>query len=581
MSDVQEVKFIRRRKIEKLVNDALNPSEQIGVEKKFIINLYGITGIGKSCVIQSLWDNYRTNGTSTMFINFSKGAESPDDTDRITLNELTQKLRLQPLFNQLDPNIVDADDKPINLQQEVVYGVTRQPEDDNTTAQPPQLVLLDGVDDSSYWRWIQRSIIKPLVEQQQTLIVVASQSPLFWHFWELRDTTNPIELEPFSVDEIKDYLHANPSWRRWEPFAEALHDYTKGYPFGLNQLLERVLSGQSSVEHVLVDVKKHAPDDVGKIDNVEELFTAETFEIIRHIGILRTLTYRLMLLLMTEVFGSQADNRKRLDKALFELRQKGYLNPMTRERPGLSIREDLRQALEQHLRQVDEEHYYRLCESLCAEYEAKINEEPGKYAPSFNQWLYFSLPLVRAGYRRGDSWKNRFDDLLTLVELGGVELEPLLTQDKVLLERIFEPDGEQDPIMHLPPKLQHTLLQRYLSILNLKNEYRRIVEKRINVALPQSILENYWDFLSHIPDPEGPFTMQQWRSKLNETRKKLPNINSIIPVLYSRSLINYDRREKTFLLNTVLQPVIPLLLLEDNTPEQQPASSRQSADTNK
>jgi hypothetical protein len=95
-------------------------------------------------------------------------------------------------------------------------------------------LLLDALDDVPYWKWIQEQIIKPLLEQHQSLVLITSQSPLFWHFWELREQSELLEPGTFTRAETQAFLQP----KGMADMTEELHQLTGGYPLGLEYIVQ-------------------------------------------------------------------------------------------------------------------------------------------------------------------------------------------------------------------------------------------------------------------------------------------------------------------------------------------------------
>jgi hypothetical protein len=526
-----------------LVSEAAK-SEQ---RPKIIFNLHGIAGIGKSCVVQRLLAEYDDH-LSFLWIDFNPdpGIQAAEDTQHKTLAELLQTLRDLHGFDQIHSDVVDADNRPVETtQHNVMYRYRIE-----SANSFPELVLLDGLDGLTYWRWIQRNIIKPLAEAQRSLVIVTSQPPLFWHFWELRESTDEIEVQPFSPDETHAYLKQLQS--SWIFFSSLLYTYTRGYPFGIKHLRQILDANYPAI---------NTSTELLLMHDIQHHFTPETSQIIRFIGFLRKPTIPDMHLIMQHVqpeeavWSHRASAREQLTRVTFEMRQKHsdfhFVEPSTPARRGIRFNEQFRLTIEHDLMGTNRDLYLLLCEKLCIRYEEQVDANPNLHFDLFTEWLYFSVPLVRAGRITGEVWGNSYHRLIGRVKLVA-NIHSLIAQDESLLRQLQTlPEREQCLIGELifDPSICEQYVDGVLS---------RIEPEPVSSTGGPGI-PDYLSLLQHIPSTKNPFDVQEWRRKLKESNKKVGEINNIIPILHSRSMIVFDRKTRKYRLNAVLRPVVERL----------------------
>lgn len=211
---------------------------------KLIVNIYGIVGIGKTQLMHQIFEYFLRTHT-IVFLKFDISPEQPGYPEGThSWSEVVQTLRAIPPLKQLPEQIHQADNVilPGDAVRLICHTAFTSSELE-TALTKPLVLLLDSLDDLPYWKWIQEQVIKPLLDQHHTLIVLTSQSPLFWHFWELREQSELLELDTFTLDETRHFLQM----QGMEPLTETLYNLTGGYPLGLEYLL-RLLRYEPTAE---------------------------------------------------------------------------------------------------------------------------------------------------------------------------------------------------------------------------------------------------------------------------------------------------------------------------------------------
>lgn len=208
--------------------------------KKRIMNVYGMSGVGKSCAMRQIVKQF-AHKTSIVLCDFDPARSDIDEFFQRVDGEVVYSwedavTKLQPIAGSRGGRggAADVHEQRLHTDQRVVY--VSEPAD---LQQTPGLLLLDSVDNLSYWnwKWVQQNIIQPLLKNPETLVVVASQSPLHWHVRELRDRCEAVELRSFSLEETQTYL----ADMHQDHLAHLLYRQTAGYPRGLRYIITPVL----------------------------------------------------------------------------------------------------------------------------------------------------------------------------------------------------------------------------------------------------------------------------------------------------------------------------------------------------
>lgn len=229
----------------KMVLDLIERKAQRIQEKNYpqmILNIHGLVGIGKTCLMQQIYDHFEAQGYAVFLLNFDSEDHKEQSENIHSWEDCLSVLREHPTLRRLPDSIVAANDRVINVAEErIIYQVVDQFQQ-KVAGDKPMLLLLDSLDDLPYWKWIQAHIIKPLLDKQQTLVVATSQSPLFWHFWELREQCRIEPLDAFSREETEEYLQALGK----QEMTDSIYQITNGYPLELDQIVRSIPGNGSS-----------------------------------------------------------------------------------------------------------------------------------------------------------------------------------------------------------------------------------------------------------------------------------------------------------------------------------------------
>ncbi len=512
-----------------------------------IINFYGITGIGKTFLLSQIFQRFKDT-YGILWFDFDTMHEAAVQPSVQTLGSVleflaTQVHDLEHLSSVTSGTSVTTPRAEYQLRF-IASGLA-------FAASKPLLLLLDHLETMEYWIWLQEQIIKPLVEQHATLVICASQSPMFWNYWELRDLCTPVVARPFSEQETREYLR---QYGR-EILSQSVQEWAQGYPLQLAQL-QPLLIAEAPIE----DMSTYNPVVA------EEVLTSlseTTRAILRYVGLLRRLEVPIMLqvlsnLVIDELHG-QGMHSLLLTRCLPELNRQGLVERHTRGQPQ-HLRSDLRHALEQHLRISEPARYQHICDILAQIYFERLIKKPIDDAPMLNEWLYFStVPLMyNMGTLDRETWYHQLSLLFERARLAGKRLAALLFRDAEVMARLRTLNllSSLDELMNyhfgsdasIPAILNSTELERYR---------RHIIEKWSEqpqfVGLQREIPGGLATLLHTIASFDMAFDLRALQARLNE-RPDIhigpSTVNHAVSLMQSYGMLSYDHRQQTYQLTS-------------------------------
>ncbi len=432
------------------------------------------------------------------------------------------------------------------------------------------MLLLDGLDEIPFWKWIQRYLIKPFLSQSEPAtgirVIVASQAPIFWHFWELRETTRLNELPTFSEQETAAFLQHN--FASYQELATPLYQLTKGYPLAIHTavtLIEqtgaRAMPAPSTSQATSLGLD---PQLLQKLQAVPELLW---------LGMLRTKNARSRLVMLE---AAQPTDRRWREKRGFNPDLEAVLQRISQLGLRLPLSPDLRDNLRQYQRTTQPERYRAVWTALANDYAEQCQRTPYPQLERgiLNEWLYASVQL--------DDQSLAEDLLMQLELLAGHPQSVLYVQDDRELQALvrnsrhaatlcaYLPDvADQQPdsyaaLIAVAQQLLPTESQRQAYCEQLYSRFHRVFESH---PMSKHALADFLQAALAAQDqdgspPEGAqaepsFSLESLRQQIGP-KYKPGQVNEIVPTLNSRGFLLYHPQQRRFSLNPVLPPIIRL-----------------------
>lgn len=514
---------------------------------KLIINVYGITGAGKTTLIHQIFEYFEQDYT-VVLLNFDPSGYTDPAVQVRPWGELLA------LLQATLPALKDLPMAEMPASLTVACRVAHL----NAAAHRPCLLLLDALDDLAVWKWLQENIIRPLVDQGRTRVICTSHGQIFWHFWELREQCEPRELPPFTLEETHQFL------RRFdrEIFAGTLHALTQGYPLGLRHALALLLAAAPAVS-------PEAPVDLAQISPMAR-------EALRYAGLLRVVEAPVMQQLLTLALPQETANAALSNQDVFALlrewRGAGCLARLRKAAP-LQFVAAVRHAAEADLLAANPELYYRICDSLAAIYARQATTHPLTSGSAFNDWLYFSAaPLVvETTPAAVAAWTEQARQIFGRTRLAGSPLVARIYGDAELVDRLQTAGllpalnqliaaylNDEPPAL---PLLHHVDLTRYI------NAYRQAMLQAISARLPiqrlpPSIRDQFAAFLQCLTGLDRDFDV---RILLQHFGGPPGPLNEALALLNSWNFISYQRARRTYRLHALLQHLLRVTLPLDSS----------------
>lgn len=370
-----------------------------------VINLVGITGIGKTCVLQQLFDTHKAS-YNLLWLGFNlKDAPQPRSDKHNPALALQQRSwtaaaeQLNALlgrYDQIGTQVMFDSQvaQPLDQLGDILMAQAAQSEHNR-----PLLLLLDSLDHLPYWKWLQEQVLKPLFERERTVIVCASQAELYWHFWELREHREIHEIAGFAADETRQFLEAYHA----DLLAETVQKLTGGYPLVLKHFA------------ALLAVPTTTPEAVDTFRQAINQLSDDVRPILEQVGLLRREHVAVMQDLLCALSGedwSKPAQHWRLQQALQEFHTQGFMGSPHDQfgRFALEIRNSLREQLAPH-------EYLRRCRLIADLYYPKAYKHPKTAADSLAEWLFFSSMVLLADPdpQQRAVWEAQLEKLLARV----------------------------------------------------------------------------------------------------------------------------------------------------------------------
>lgn len=546
----------------KQFSQLLRRIERSSVPKATLINLHGAQGLGKTWMLRQAFEAFQTESMAC-FLSFDGSDTATFPHQVCGWPEALAMLRMIPEFHQLE--------SPLGFEnRSVVLDYSFE------AADKPILLLLDGLDELSIWRWLQEQVIKPLMRTSRALVVCASQAPIAWHFWELRRLCRLQLVAPLTQDETRQFL----SFFDRELLTETSYTLTHGYPRALAELMHQ-LDASTSQDATTIDFTRLAPT---------------TRQAVPYVGLLRIGDVAIMREILT-AFAPEYQNAPpslpQLHQLLADLHTHGYLAKYARGRSPERLIPALRRSAITALHADRPGLYPRIMRAIADQYYGRALARRGTDSYAAVEWLYYSANLVSKG---ADSdlaeWDRQLRSLLKTAQPVIGELVTLLMRDSETLaclrkidklamtKRLLSKSLDQQSDAHNPISRQGAA---NLPILDDFSTIRRTILDPIAEDLAQAspslhIPANLDALLRQLVETEGTFDTTQLLSQMNAD-PNIPTmsrreIDTIAMRLNQQGWLMYDREQRKYQPDPVLRGLAPFTYPPSHTPQLQESSHK-------
>lgn len=255
---------VRRETVLELVKQRIHKIEEQYELPRLIVNVHGLVGIGKTCLVRQIFTYFNEHAYPVILLNFDHQEQPAHQECVRSWSEVLNTLRKHPCLARIPNTIESTQGDEQSIESLSIISCESDDFAQRIEEGKPLLLLLDALDDLPYWKWVQEHVIKPLLDQQRTLVVATSQSPVFWHFWELREQSTPTSLESFSLEETQTYLQQFGK----ADIADEVYRITGGYPMGLDYIVHEIPASppqdiqQHYAHDMLEKLKKKLPSKI-------------------------------------------------------------------------------------------------------------------------------------------------------------------------------------------------------------------------------------------------------------------------------------------------------------------------------
>jgi hypothetical protein len=359
------------------------------------LNLFGVTGMGKSWLLQHL--RYLYQHREDVLVLFLDCAQlPPQDRPRTVLQEFSHQLAEQ-----------GNSGKEVSSAQALVSRLG------GVAGTHTVLFLIDATErlavDTDAGRdliaWLQEEVIWATHQSMRVVSVLAGREPFYWTLYRLREAARTEELIPFTMDDVRELLAA---LGVEQSLAKPIYQETYGYPHGVRVLIEAWKRGnlaelkdrKAIAEIILRDVIRGrlcAELHVDKRENLEQiLFIAS---ILRRLDAVTLGDFAQRLAAAGERLPEASRSKGFYIDAVLALKDAQLVRWDADNRTD-TVEETVRQILTTNLR-VRKSGQYRKWESLAAEmYKDWMEKYPANFDVWLTEWLYHSGEAQTARARR-------------------------------------------------------------------------------------------------------------------------------------------------------------------------------------
>ncbi len=524
-----------------------------------IVNLHGITGIGKTILNSQIFDRFRQD-YPVIWLDFDPERTSPLKSAPVPLTEALEYLRNISALRDLPDTVKLTDGTTVAPETfHIRFTATGLHKHEAV----PLIIILDHLDDLPYWKWLQEEIIKPLLDQQRVLIICSSQSPLFWHFWELREICTPSDVTPFSPTETRAFLRTSGAAWMAELLTQSAQIALQGYPLGLYHMLQVLEIIPAEADHTdespLTDVPGDTTDWLKRLHDMSDM----TRITLRYAGLLRRIEVPVIQNILDMVqpgwHGSHTVHQILLEQVLPELHEQQCLLPYQRQQP-FRLLLPLRYFLDERLRHEQPERYRQICQFLEQTYYERFRARPIDNAPLLNEWLYFSTVAEHGLYTlEPDRWHRRVQHLFERAQLPGKQIASLLYKDHELLSRLHTAGLwstiQQLLIQHIGTFARDYPLLNETELVRLRRQLfeRLSQEPPLSEKLLPGELERLLDAIARL---KSEFVLQDVIAYLHQHSVQPVTaaiVQDRVVLLHSCGILTYNRDTRKYQLNDVIR----------------------------
>lgn len=232
--------FINREEEIDLVESLLTKIQQGIYFRDWIIEFYGIHGIGKTTLMEQVSRICKIKSTPCIKFDFY-------ELKRFRRYQKIVKLRIKKELQIWQPNIISRTSELIaELPEEQEMGNSRTAGYIHVFLNKMPLVLMfDTIEqaDLAHLEWLE-SFFRLLVSERRTglLIILAGRVDVYWPRFEVRQHSRSWKLSPFNSDHTGEQLLS--LHKDYLSLAKNIHQLTYGHPLNNQTVVENLLSLQ-------------------------------------------------------------------------------------------------------------------------------------------------------------------------------------------------------------------------------------------------------------------------------------------------------------------------------------------------
>lgn len=401
-----------------------------GQSEAYIVNIFGIAGLGKSHALEQLFAEFSQH-YSTLLIRLAPGEYGTGSLSGERLGVEALLTRLEAIGALRTPLPGGSEPTP-ERELELVLGLS-------IDQSRPLLVLIDDAGDFPDWPWLQNVLFRSLVERKHVAIVLTSHRKLPWKYWELENICLSHHLDTFDRTEIEAYLR-QARLENLKPLTTNILDFTQGYPLAVRYFVNQL---QQDSQPELSPQAARA---------LLSRFSTKTRALLQRLGLIRLAEVDVMAELLRSE-DREVDQLRLRDEIVGMLAELTANNALTKNQQGLPRRlaPEVRRAVEATL---DPGAKYAIARRLAVIYYRRCMDRPKSQVHAVMEWLYFVSPLAarQSGPTR-QQWERELHELFRRANAVNVvdpasatpALFVLFYRDRELIDRL-EKDGLLGPV---------------------------------------------------------------------------------------------------------------------------------------
>lgn len=423
-----ERKYVNREEEINLLKRTINYIRLSGPVFQTIYEWTGIPGIGKTVLIELLYDLCTRMGVPYAHLDFdpecNPHAQQYDTEPILIIKELFVQLgkeksvELEEAFTQYRQLPAEATHQREQALDEAVLAFRRYIY--QLLEKDPVVFLFDTTDKAlpAVLSWLEEKLIAFLSQNGRCLFVFAGRTPLHWRRFEVRRRVRTGKLTAFEVRFVREQFEQERKHPKLIRLSERVHHLTDGHPMSSALILNRL--SQMADEGKEVDEETYATYEPELLDDlVREVIDGYIFKDVkpalanacRAIALLRQFDVILLRRVLSEYVPDFKDYPKDAYGSLLGLLHVTHLVEWNDVRKGYEIDPVLRRILGRYMREKNPSLYIKINQTAREVYQDWIGKVEDNRSVYIIEELYHQASLEQVKPPQG-RWQEKLIERL-------------------------------------------------------------------------------------------------------------------------------------------------------------------------